>query len=109
MAILKFGAIVTEGSGSLGGHTIQNSKGGMQIRNKPIPHGNPSASQTLIRSINPQIQAGWRALTDAQQKIWNDWPVTHGIMNAKGDKHTAFRSFPLDEMPIYSTLRWLYN
>ena len=79
MALLKFGSIITEGSGSLGGHTIQHSKGGMQLRTKPIPHGNPSASQTLIRSINQQLQAGWRALTPSQQKIWNDWPVTHGI------------------------------
>ena len=87
MAVLKFGSIVTEGSGSLGGHTIQHSKGGMQIRTKPLPHGNPSASQRLIRSLNQQMQAGWRALTSSQQKIWNDWPATHGIFNAKGDKH----------------------
>ena len=87
MAVLKFGAIVTEGSGSLGGHTIQNSKGGMQLRTKPIPRGNPSASQTLIRSLNQQMQAGWHALTSSQQKIWNDWPAVHGIMNAKGDNH----------------------
>jgi hypothetical protein len=87
MAILKFGAIVTEGSGSLGGHTIQNSQGGAQLRTKPIPSGNPSTSQYLIRSINQQLQAGWRALTPSQQKIWNDWPTVHGIMNAKGDPH----------------------
>jgi hypothetical protein len=86
MAVLKFGAIVTEGSGSLGGHTIQNSQGGSQLRTKPIPRGNPSASQILIRSLNPVLQAGWRALTDSQRKIWNNWPVAHGIMNAKGDK-----------------------
>ena len=87
MAVLKFGSIITEGSGSLGGHTIQNSKGGMQLRTKPIPHGNPSAAQILIRSINTTLQQGWQALTPSQQKIWNDWPVTHHIMNAKGDKH----------------------
>jgi hypothetical protein len=87
MTLLKFGAIVTDGSGSLGGHTIQKSQGGSQLRSKPIPHGNPSASQILIRSINQQLQAGWRSLTPAQQKIWNDWPVAHDIFNAKGDKH----------------------
>jgi hypothetical protein len=85
MAVLKFGSIVTEGSGSLGGHTIQHSKGGMQLRTKPIPHGNPSTSQLLIRSFNQQMQQGWQALTPSQQKIWNDWPAAHGIMNAKGD------------------------
>jgi len=73
MALLKFGAFVTEGSGSLGGHTIQHSKGGMQLRNKPIPRSGPSAAQYAIRSINPQLQAGWKALTDAQRKIWNNF------------------------------------
>lgn len=86
--LIKFGSIVTEGSGSLGSHTVQNSHGGMQLRTKPHPRGIPSASQVLIRSINPVLQAGWHTLTDAQRKIWNDWPVTHGIFNAKGDKHT---------------------
>lgn len=87
MAKLKFGSIVTTGSGSLGGHTIQHSKGGMQLRNKPIPRSTATDAQRSIRSINPVLQAGWRALTPAQQKIWNDWPVIHGIFNAKGDKH----------------------
>jgi hypothetical protein len=83
--LVKFGAIVTEGSGSLGGHTIQHSKGGMQLRTKPIPRGIPSASQILIRSINPLLQAGWKQLTDAQRRIWNNWPIIHGIFNAHGD------------------------
>ena len=83
----KLGSIITDASGSLGGHTFQNSKGGFQIRTKPIPHGKPSAEQLIIRSYNPVLQAGWRALTTAQQKIWNDYPETHGIFNAKGDKH----------------------
>jgi len=87
MAVLKFGSIVTEGSGSLGGQTIQNSFGGSQLRTKPIPHGNPSASQILIRSINQRLQRGWQALTTAQQKVWNDWPVNHGIFNKSGDPH----------------------
>lgn len=84
--LIKFGSIVTEASGKLGGHLIQHSKGGNQLRTNTIPRTKPSANQYLIRSINPVLQAGWRALTTAQQKIWNDWPISHGIMNAHGDK-----------------------
>lgn len=87
MAQIKFGAIVTEGSGSLGGHTIQKSFGGSQLRTKPIPRGNPSSSQLLIRSYNNTLQQGWKALTPDQQKIWNDYPINHDIFNKKGDKH----------------------
>jgi len=83
----KLGMLVTEASGSLGGHTIQNSRGGMQLRNKPIPRSAPTAAQYAIRSINPLLQAGWRSLTDAQRKIWNRYSYTHSIMNANGDKH----------------------
>jgi hypothetical protein len=85
--LLKFGAIVTSGSGSLGGHTIQHSKGGMQLRKKPIPRGLPSDSQRSIRSINPVLQAGWGALTTAQQKVWNDWAISYNICNKSGDRH----------------------
>lgn len=73
MALLKFGSLVTAGTGSLGGHTIQHSKGGMQLRNKPISRNQPSESQRLIRSINPLLQKGWRDLSDTQRKVWNDY------------------------------------
>jgi hypothetical protein len=79
MARIKFGSIVTEGRGSLGGHTFQNSRGGSQLRTKPIPRNNPTAAQQLIRSYNPKLQAGWRALTDAQRDIWSRFAITHGI------------------------------
>lgn len=71
--LVKFGSVITEGSGSLGGHTIQHSKGGMQLRTKPIPKKKPSAAQSLIRSYNPILQAGWRDLTDQQRARWNDF------------------------------------
>jgi len=87
MARLKFGSIVTSGSGSLGGHTIQNSKGGMQLRNKPINKKQPSASQALIRGYNTALQQGWRDLTDAQRLEWNLYAINHGIFNKNGDKH----------------------
>ena len=83
--LIKCGAIVTECSGSLGGHTLQHSKGGNQLRTKPIPRGNPSASQYAIRSINPVLQAGWRQLTDSQRNIWDSYAQDYGITNAHGD------------------------
>lgn len=83
MALIKFGSVVTDGSGKLGGHVFQNSKGGMQLRTKPIPSGKPSLSQISIRSINKTLQKGWHDLTDAQRKVWNDWAVSHSIMTVR--------------------------
>jgi len=67
---IKFGSLVTEGTGSLGGHTFQNSNYGAQLRSKPVNKKAPSFSQSLIRSYNSTIHGGWRALTDAQRNIW---------------------------------------
>lgn len=83
MALIKFGSVVTDGSGKLGGHVFQNSKGGAQLRTKPIPTGKPSLSQISIRSINKALQKGWHDLTDAQRKVWNDWAVSHSIMTIR--------------------------
>jgi len=79
MARIKFGSIVTEGRGSLGGHTFQNSSGGVQLRTKPINNKKPSSAQSLIRSYNPHLQAGWRSLTDAQRDIWSRFATSHQI------------------------------
>ena len=87
MARIKFGSIVVEGAGSLGGHTFQNSRGGAQWRTKPINKKKPSLAQSLIRSYNPQLQQGWRDLTEDQRSTWNTYAVSHGKTNKNGDKH----------------------
>jgi len=87
MARIKFGSIVVEGTGSLGGHTFQNSHGGAQLRTKPVLKKQPSLSQSFIRYFNTELQGGWRTLTDKQRSAWNVYPVSHGVFNKKGDKH----------------------
>jgi hypothetical protein len=87
MARIKLGTVVTEASGKLAGHCFQHSHGGMQLRTKPIPSGKPSASQTLIRSLNPILQKGWQDLTDEQRKVWNLWPIKYDLCNKSGDRH----------------------
>lgn len=73
MAVIKFGSIVTDGAGSLGGSTIQKYSQGHIWRNKPNPIPSRSNAQYLIRSYNKKMQAGWRALSPGQRSIWNDF------------------------------------
>ena len=87
MARLKFGSIITSGSGSIGGHTIQNSRGGVQLRTKPINKKQPTAAQSLIRSYNPQLQQGWRDLSEDNRIQWNAYAAGHGVYNKNGDKY----------------------
>jgi len=82
---IKFGSLAVSGSGSLGGHTIQHSHGGCQLRNKPISSVPRSVAQSLIRSFNPLLQAGWRALSDSQRLIWNNYALIKPVFNLKDD------------------------
>jgi len=102
MARIKFGSIVVEGAGSLGGHTFQNSRGGAQWRTKPINKKKPSLAQSLIRSYNPQLQQGWRDLTDDQRSTWNTYAVSHGKFNKNGDKQ------PLSGHSLWMQLNFEY-
>lgn len=87
MAILKFGSFVTEGSGSLAGHTIQNSKGGLQLRTKPVPKNYPSPDQAAIRSYNKIMQQGWRDLSQSERSAWNNYAISYTIQNKYGERH----------------------
>jgi len=87
MAVIKFGSIVTDGRGSLGGSTIQSDRSGHIWRNKPLPLKSRSPAQSLIRSYNKAMQAGWRALSESDKRIWNDYPKINHIFNKSGEKH----------------------
>jgi hypothetical protein len=112
MALLKFGSLCTSGSGSVGGHTIQNSRGGIQLRNKPIPRGQASDSQRAVRNINPVLQAGWKALTNAQRKIWNDFaadPLSGHDLWMKYQYQRIFEELPFLINPSLHKARYLSN
>lgn len=87
MARIKFGAVVTSGSGSVGGHTVQNSKGGYQLRTKPCFKHKPTFAQSLIRSYNSKLQEGWRLLSDSERNEWNAYARTHSIYNKSNSDH----------------------
>ena len=87
MAVIKFGSIITDGRGSLGGSTIQSDRSGHIWRNKPLPLKSRSPAQSLIRSYNKTMQAGWRSLSEPNKRIWNDYPKINHIFNRSGEKH----------------------
>lgn len=70
MARIKFGSIVVSGSGSIGGQTIQNSSGGMQLRSKPIRKAKPSTSQYTNRRIYSILRSYWRDLSEDNKRLW---------------------------------------
>jgi hypothetical protein len=71
MARVKFGGLVSEVSGSVGGSTFQKSLYGNTLRNKPLPIHRRSPAQETIRRYLQQLHAAWRALTSAERTQWD--------------------------------------
>lgn len=78
---IKWGALVVDGRGKLGGHVAAQNKGGSYLRTKVTPSNPQSIFQTGVRNLFGSISAGWSALTASQRAAWNnavdDWKRTN--------------------------------
>ena len=85
MAKIKWGMIVTDGSGKLGGHVFSKNRGGSYIRTKVTPTNPQTTYQTHVRSIFASLSSKWSALTDAQRKSFRDKVTQYSRTNVFGD------------------------
>jgi hypothetical protein len=67
----KFGAIVVDGRGKIGGHVASKNKAGAFFRTKVTPINNDTTYQNLVRTIFGSVSQAWASLTFAQRKEWN--------------------------------------
>lgn len=78
---IKWGALVVDGRGKLGGHVAAQNKGGSYLRTKVTPSNPQTVAQTSVRSIFASISQAWSGLTAAQIVAWNaaveDWKKTN--------------------------------
>jgi hypothetical protein len=78
---VKFGAIVTDGRGKIGGHVMSKNRGGAYMRTKVTPSNPRTTTQQANRALLGSLSAGWSALTDAFRASWNgavnDWQKTN--------------------------------
>ncbi len=68
---MKFGAIVVDGRGKIGGHVASKNRGGAYLRTKVTPANAKTTFQQGVRAIFTQLSQGWRSLTQAQRDAWN--------------------------------------
>jgi hypothetical protein len=68
---IKCGTIITEVTGSLGGHTAQRTKDGLRLAKKTNPLQGSTTSQLTIRSRMSTLTQRWRELTEKQRLRWN--------------------------------------
>jgi hypothetical protein len=67
----KFGAIVVDGRGKLGGHVASKNRSGSYFRTKVTPVNPSTISQVGARARLASISQSWRDLTEAQRAAWN--------------------------------------
>lgn len=118
MARIKFGGIVSDISGSVGGSTFQRSNYGVSLRNKPTGILKRSSSQTTIRQLLSELHAAWRALTPGERLMWQQFisfssPTIRrdsGILLTGHDlfiKYNMFRrmnAFAMMETPVFASM-----
>lgn len=82
---IKFGSIVTDGRGKIGGHVASKNRGGAYLRTKVTPVNPQSALQTAVRALLTVLSQGWRALTATQRAAWNAAVENFKTTNIFGD------------------------
>lgn len=87
MSKIKWGAIVVDGRGKLGGHVFTKTRSGATMRTKVTPVNPQSPAQAAARSrLGSQSQA-WRGLTEEQRIAWNDLAQRTAKTNIFGDQY----------------------
>lgn len=80
MAKIKFGMMMTDARGKLGGQVFSKNKAGAYVRTKVTPTNPQTAAQSVARAIFAAISAGWSALTASARAAWNEavteWATT---------------------------------
>ena len=95
---IKFGAIVVDGSGKLGGHVFTKTKAGNAMRTKTTPVNRRSTAQQGVKSKFTANAQAFRALTEAQIAAWNAAAQDFKVKNHFGDSVT------LSGMALYQRL-----
>lgn len=68
---MKFGAIVTDGRGKIGGHVASKNRHGAYLRTKVTPSNGQTSFQQGVRNLFTSLSQGWRSITQAQRDAWN--------------------------------------
>lgn len=68
---IKFGALVVDGRGKIGGQVASKNRAGAYLRNKVTPTNPQTPDQLAVRATLASLSSRWRDLTEAQRVGWN--------------------------------------
>ena len=69
---IKWGMMMTDGRGKLGGQVASKNRAGAYIRTKVTPVNPRTTAQQSIRSLFGAVASAWRSLTQEQVNSWNE-------------------------------------
>ena len=69
---VKFGAIVVDGRGKVGGHVMSKNRAGAYMRTKVTPVNPRSSYQVLARQRLSTLSSAWSGLLAANRLAWNN-------------------------------------
>lgn len=92
---MKWGALVVDGRGKIGGQVASKNRSGAYLRTKVTPVNPQTAAQNLVRNRLGTLSQAWRGLTQAQRDAWNAAVSSFSSTNIFGDpvNPTGFNLF----------------
>ena len=85
MAKIKFGAMMVDASGKLGGQVFSKNRGGAYIRTKSTPLNPQTRSQMFVRGIFASISTAWSGLPEASRLSFNNLVSSYARTDIFGD------------------------
>ena len=82
---LKFGAIVVDGSGKIGGHVVSKNRGGKYLRTKVTPTNPNTPAQASARALLSSLSTQWAELTQAERLSFNNAVASFATTDIFGD------------------------
>ena len=83
--LIKWGSIIVDGSGKLGGHIFSKSRGGNTMRTLARAINPQTTFQQVIRSRFTNLSQNWRDLTESQRESWYAAESSFSRTNRFGD------------------------
>lgn len=81
MAKIKFGMMMTDARGKLGGQVFSKNRSGAYVRTKVTPVNPRTNSQQANRSLLGSLSSEWSGLSEEQRNAWNsavsEWQKTN--------------------------------
>lgn len=85
MAKIKFGAMMVDASGKLGGQVFSKNRGGAYIRTKATPLNPQTTAQMTIRGIFASISSAWSGLQEESRQSFNNLVSSYARTDIFGD------------------------